>query len=412
MKRVVLVSLGLMLVAAHVGCLPADTGMSGTGGTTGTAGTGNSGAAGNDGTGTAGTSGAAGNDGTAGTGNPGTAGTSNPGTAGDSGGTGGTGGATGTGGTTGNGGRGGTTGVGGGTAGVTGSGGRGGTTGTAGTGGSAAGTTGRGGTTGTAGTGGSAAGTIGTAGTTGTGGATGNVVCDSVKAALDGFQYLLPCGADQSYSVLVCQNPRPACTYNNSEYLVQGTCNGDKKFTIAGTSAQSCTITLHVQGIVEPKRYFTGTNRCTTYFGMPYEGFAQGPAAGGVTSGCYPNTSGNYNVYMMHVSDSTTVLGTNVTGTRYYWNAINKTEAHFSYKLDYTTPTITIKGGTTLWMLADDSNQSAIKNCDTTSIDQATTAAGGKCNPLMVSGLTTAPGPAITQPYGGQFVVLHVASAQ
>ncbi len=355
MKRVVLVSLGLMLVAAQVGCLPADTGMSGTGGATGTAGTGNSGAAGNDGTGTAGTSGAAGNFGTAGTGSPGTAGTTNPGTAGDSG-SAGTGGPTGTGGTNSNGGRGGTTGPGGGTAGTTGSGGRGGTT--------------------------------GTAGTTGTGGATGNVVCDSVKAALDGFQYLLPCGADQSYSVLVCQNPRPACTYNNSEYLVQGTCNGDKKFTIAGTSAQSCTI------------------------GMPYEGFAQGPAAGGVTSGCYPNTSGNYNVYMMHVSDSATVLGTNVTGTRYYWNAINKTEAHFSYKLDYTTPTITIKGGTTLWMLADDSNQSAIKNCDTTSVDQATTAAGGKCNPLTLSGLTTAPGAAITQPYGGQFVVLHVASAQ
>ena len=81
-----------------------------------------------------------------------------------------------------------------------------------------------------------------------------------------------------------------------------------------------------------------------------------------------------------------------MTGTRYYWNAINKTEAHFSYKLDYTTPTITIKGGTTLWMLADDSNQSAIKNCDTTSIDQATTAAGGKCNPLMVSGLTPGAG--------------------
>jgi hypothetical protein len=421
MKRVVLVSLGLMLVAANAGCLPADTGTTGTGGSTGTAGTGNSGAAGNDATGTAGTSGAAGNPGTAGTsstgaagdGNPGTAGMSNPGTAGEAG---GSGGGAGTGGATGNGGRGGTTGGRGGTNGTAGTGGgaagASGTAGTTGTGGSAMGTAGRGGSNGTAGTGGSAAGASGTAGTTGTGGGSGNVVCDSVKAALDGFQYLLPCGADQSYSVLVCQNPRPACTYNNSEYLVQGTCNADKKFTIAGTSSQSCTITLHVQGIVEPKRYFTGTNRCTTYFGMPYEGFAQGPAAGGVNSGCYPNTSGNYNVYMMHVSDSTTVLGTSVTGTRYYWNAINKTEAHFSYKIDYTTPTITIKGGTTLWMLADDSNQSAIKNCDTTSIDQATTAAGGKCNPLTLSGLTTAPGPAITQPYGGQFITLHVASAQ
>src|SRR4029077_18343730 len=160
-----------------------------------------------------------------------------------------------------------------------------------------------------------------------------------VKAALDGFQYLLACGTDQNYSVLVCQNTRPACTYNNSEYLVQGTCNTDKKFTIAGTSSQSCTITLHVQGIVEPKHYSTGTNRCTTNFGAADEGYAFGPANGGVNSGCYPTTSGNYNVYMMHVSDSATQLtGTTLTGTRYFWNAINKTEAHFSYKIDYTTP--------------------------------------------------------------------------
>jgi hypothetical protein len=419
MKRVLLVSFGLMLAATYVGCLPADTGTTGTAGTSGstpgTAGVGGPGAAGTNGTpGNAGTTGNAGDNGATGTGNTGTPGAAGdngtPGAAGDNGATGtagdGAGGsATGSGGTVGNGGRGGNAGGNGGS----GPAGRGGTTGTAGNAAGASGTAGRGGTTGTAG---STAGATGTAGTTGTGGASGNVVCDSVKAALDGFQYILPCGADQSYSVLVCQNSRPTCTYNSSEYLVQGTCNGDKKFTIAGTSSQSCTITLHVQGIVEPKKYFTGTNRCTTNFGTAYEGFVSGPANGGVNTGCYPNTSGNYNVYMMHVSDNTTVLGTTLTGTRYYWNGINKGEAHFSYKIDYTTPTITIKGGQTLWMLADDSNQSAIKNCDTTSIDQATTAAGGKCNPLTVSGLVTAPGPAITQPYNGQFVVLHVASAQ
>jgi hypothetical protein len=413
-----------MLSAAYVGCLPADMGGTGTGGSTGTpgsAGNGNQGAAGDTGNpGAAGTSaqgsagdsgnpqGAGGNPQGAG-GDPQGAGGSPQGSGGSSGGNpqGAGGSPQGAGGTPqgaggnpqGSGGRGGTAG---GTAGRGGTGG-----GSAGTGGSTAGTGGsRGGTSGTAGTGGS-----GTGGS-GTGGSGSNPVCDSVKAALDGFQYILPCGADQSYSVLVCQNGKPTCPYNSSEYLVQGTCNGDKKFTIAGNSSQSCTITLHVQGVVEPKKYFTGTNRCTTNFGTAYEGFVSGPANGGVNSGCYPNTSGNYNVYMMHVSDNTTVLGTSLTGTRYYWNGINKSEAHFSYKIDYTTPTITIKGGQTLWMLADDSNQSAIKNCDTTSIDQATYAAGGKCNALTVSNLVTAPGPAITQPYNGQFVVLHVASAQ
>jgi len=255
--------------------------------------------------------------------------------------------------------------------------------------------------------GGNTGGSGGSAG--GAGGATANPVCDSVKSFLDGFQYVLPCGPNQSYSVLVCQNTTPRCTYNNSEYLVQGTCNTDKKFTVAGTSAQSCTITLHVQGVVEPKHY---NSHCMTFFNMPIEGYAFGPANGGNPNGCYPQTSGNYNVYMMHVSDSATALtGTNLTGTRYFWNAINQNEAHFSYKIDYTTPTITIKGGQTLWMLADDSNQSAIKNCDPSSTDAAT-APPGICNGISVANVLFAPGAALTQPYNGQFISLHVASAQ
>ncbi|HVY38283.1 MAG TPA: hypothetical protein VHM31_10110 [Polyangia bacterium] len=380
MKRVVLLSLGLFSLGAYVGCLPSDMPGSATGGSSGQA------------------TGGSGNTSTTG-GAPGSGGNDNPtGTGGDSGpqGSGGssTGGVVGTG-TGGSG---------------TGSGGR-------GEGGAAgAGTGGRsstGGAVGT-GTGGAATGTGGAAGMTGggTGGTTANPVCDSVKSFLNGFQYLLPCGADQNYSVLVCQNTKPACAYSNSEYLVEATCNADKKFTVAGTSSQSCTITLHVQGIVEPKHYLTGTNRCTTNYGTAYEGFASGPANGGSDSGCYPNLQGNYNVYMMHVSDNGTFLGKNLTGTRYYWNAINKTEAHFSYKIDYTTPPITIKGGQQIWMLADDSNASAIKNCDTSSNDQATYAAGGKCNPLQIANLDTSGGAAIAQPYAGQFITLHVASAQ
>jgi hypothetical protein len=244
----------------------------------------------------------------------------------------------------------------------------------------------------------------------GTGGApAANPVCDSVKQFLDGFEYLLPCGPVQSYSVLVCQNPAGACA-GGSEYLVQGTKNLDQKFTVAGTAAQSCTITLSVQGVVEPKHYQTGGNRCTTYFGSAMEGFAQGPANGGVTSGCYPTTTGNYNVYMMHVSDSATALtGTALTGTRYYWNAINQNEAHFSYPINYTTPSITIKGGQTLWMLADDSNCSAIKNCAATSVDNAASPPG-RCDPVTVPNIVaTKP---IAQPYNGQFVLLHVTSAK
>lgn len=244
-----------------------------------------------------------------------------------------------------------------------------------------------------------------------TGSSTGNPVCDSVKQFLDGFEYLLPCGADQSYSVLVCVNNRGVAGPAGTEYLTQGTRNLDTKFTVAGPATQSCTVTLQVQGVVEPKHYQTGTNRCTTNFGTPQEGFASGPANGGVNTGCYPTTSGNYNVYMMHVSDSATMLtGNTLTGTRYFWNAINFNEAHFSYPISYTTPPITIKGGQTLWMLADDSNSSAIKNCATTSVDNAA-APPGRCDPITAPNVNPAPGKAIVQPYNGQFVLLHVASA-
>jgi hypothetical protein len=239
----------------------------------------------------------------------------------------------------------------------------------------------------------------------------GNAVCDAVKGFLDGFMYNLPCGPNQSYSVLVCQNPAGNCP-GGSEYLVQGTHNTDMKFTVPGTADQSCTITLKVQGVVEPKHYQTGTNRCTTYFGGAMEGFAQGPAAGGVNTGCYPTTSGNYNVYMMHVSNNaTTLTGTGVTGNRYFWNAINQNEAHFSYPINYTTSAITIKGGQTIWMLADDSNCSAIKNCATTSVDNAASPPG-RCDGITVPNVTFPTGKTLTQPYNGQFILLHVATAQ
>jgi hypothetical protein len=284
--------------------------------------------------------------------------------------------------------------------------------GSTGTGGGQVGTDAGSGTGGrNGGTGGVAVDAGGGLGGAGTGGASGNPVCDSVRQFLDGFAYMLPCGANQSYSVLVCVNPAGACA-GGSEYLVQGTHNTDMKFTVAGTAAQSCTLTLTVQGVVEPKHYSAGTNRCTTYFGSPQEGFAQGPAAGGVNSGCYPATSGNYNVYMMHVSDSPTALtGTAVTGMRYFWNAINQNEAHFSYPINYTTPPITIKGGQTLWMLADDSNCSAIKNCATTSVDNAASPPG-RCDGITVPNIVPPVGKTIAQPYNGQFVLLHVATAQ
>ena len=53
--------------------------------------------------------------------------------------------------------------------------------------------------------------------------------------------------------------PRARTTIRSTSSRERAT--GTRNSPIAGTSAQSCTITLHVQGIVEPKRYFTGTDK-------------------------------------------------------------------------------------------------------------------------------------------------------
>jgi hypothetical protein len=170
----------------------------------------------------------------------------------------------------------------------------------------------------------------------------------------------------------------------------------DQKTTAPGPSDLTCMVTLRVRGIVEPKHY----NHCTTYYGQPDEGWANGPAAGGVTSGCYPSTAGNYNVYMLQV-------GGDSDGQRYYVNAINKSEAHFTYPIDYITPPFPVRGGDELWFLADDSNCSTIKNCNTTSLDGVGVSA--KCAPSTIADLPPSAG--ITQPYNGQFIYLSVVTA-
>jgi hypothetical protein len=200
---------------------------------------------------------------------------------------------------------------------------------------------------------------------------------------LDGQKYLLACGPDQGYSNLVCQNPQGACPNQGQPYLTLGMHNRDEHVKFGGTAGTVYQVTIHVRGIVEPKHY-TGGVKDTAH-----EGFYTGGA---------PSQSGNYNVYLLKISGQ--------QGQSYFLNALNQQEAHFSYPIDYTV-TIPIEGGADMWFLSDDSNCSAIKNCDTSSVDKP----GGQpgCKPITLTGFNE---PGITQPYNGQFIVIHVTDVK
>ena len=273
------------------------------------------------------------------------------------------------------------------------------------------GETGQGGMTGAGGmvgTGGRGMGGAGMGGA-GMGGAGGGMTDDAaqVKADLEmAGKWLLPCGQDQSYSLLVCQNnpPTGGCRGPSATvpYLTAGTINLDKTVTVRGTPGKTYTVTARIQGVVEPKHYQNGVNTtATTCTGTPNNNC--GWYVGGA-----PQTNGNYNVYMMWVSAPAPTPTTGLQGQYFFLNNINKTEAHFSYPIDYQV-TFQINGGAMVRFLADDSNCSAIKNCDTTSVDTVP-GGGGRCNPITVPNMVATAAGAVTQPYNGQFIVMSIVS--
>jgi len=261
----------------------------------------------------------------------------------------------------------------------------GGSAGQGGTGGGAGGD--RGGGSGSAGTGGvsgrgGGSGNAGAGGAGGRGGGSGNAGAGGAGVAtiLDGQRWLVPCGKPQSLSDLVCVNmssPTGGCPSTGS-YLTSGMVNRDETVTFAGTPGTVYDVTVRIRGVVEPKHYLGGTKD------EVHEGWYVGGA---------PNTAGAYQVYMLGVSEPQQV---------YFLNAVNHAEAHFSYPVDYTV-TIPIAGGSQVRFLASDTNCSAIRNCDSTSIDGI--ASQAKCYPLVVPGESS-----VAQPYDGQFMVMHVVS--
>jgi hypothetical protein len=227
-------------------------------------------------------------------------------------------------------------------------------------------------------------------------------------AVLDNMQWILPCGPNQGYSDLVCVNqPAPNCNGTNP-YLTRGTINQDQTITVGGTAATTYMVTARFRGIVETKAYQGGTKPNPTVK-------SDGWYVGGT-----PQTNDNYNVYMLGVSSPAQVYYMNALGNQ--TPAITPNNGHFSYIVDFVA-TFPINGGAQVRFLTDDSNCSAIRNCNSATSREGAGGAG-VCNGLTLPNFTPVLNPRVvtvpasttgaaaitTQPYNGQFIVMEIQS--
>jgi hypothetical protein len=221
-------------------------------------------------------------------------------------------------------------------------------------------------TTGGVTTGGATGGT--TVGGTTTGGTTGGDLVATVGAGLNGFMLLGPCLNDSAGSV--CQTVQGACPGEKTDHALSGVLTTDKTIKLGGDAAKVYTLTLHVQGVVESKRYDGGKDS---------EGQLTSPKANGFCEGGTPTHGDAYNVYMIRVG---------TPKKDYFLNSLQTpgVSNHTTYGIDYTA-TIQANGGTDLRLVAADSNCSMIKNCGPTVND------GSVCaQPIIVANVDAGAG--------------------
>jgi hypothetical protein len=253
------------------------------------------------------------------------------------------------------------------------------------------GTIGAGGTTGAGGNG-----TGGTGGMTGAGGSqaggAGGSLLDVAKP-LDGKMLLSPCMQD--IQAATCYTQMGNCPQNTTDRALSGALLTDISVTLGGMTAQSYAITLHVQGEVESKSYLSGQDA---------DSVAASPTANGFCTGGTPTTADNYNVYLVRVTDP----GAN-THVDYFLNSLNPpgVSNHTTYGVDYMA-TITAKGGSTVRLVAADSNCNQIKNCGPTQNAGTTCAAPITLQGIEPSAVTSNTTFDFTTPYNGQWLVLTV----
>lgn len=299
--------------------------------------------------------------------------------------------------------------------------GTGGSTGTGGSGTGGSTGTGGGGTGGSTGTGGSGTGgSTGTGGTVvdasaGTGGREAGPAMDAatappdvaenlmaVAAPLNGVMLTGPCVVEEQASVCHTVAANAACPANNDRALA-GVLTTDRTVRLGGNPGQQYTITLHIQGEVESKQYPGGVDQ---------EATLTSPRADGWIVGGTPTTADNYNVYMIRVTNPNAPTAAPVN---YYMNSLQNPgrSNHTTYGIDYLTGTragteFKVMGGSTLRLVAGDSNCDMIKNCGP--IENNGTVCSG---PIVMTNiepdvLRLNPNFNFTTPYNGQWLAITV----
>jgi hypothetical protein len=127
---------------------------------------------------------------------------------------------------------------------------------------------------------------------------------------------------------------------------LSGVLTTDKTIMLGGDTTKTYTITLHVQGEVEAKQYNGTDQNQAGPVTAKLDGFAKGGS---------PVTTDNYNVYMIRVT---------APKADYFLNSLLPPgeSNHTTYTIDYVAK-IQAQGGTTVRLVAADSNCQMIKNC-------------------------------------------------
>ncbi len=251
-----------------------------------------------------------------------------------------------------------------------------------------AGTAATAGTGSTAGTGGAAGGT--TSGSLG-GGTSGGDLKETVAGQLNGAMLLGPCVNKTAESVCQTNKNGTACPGGNADAALSGYLSTDKTITLGGDPTKLYTITLHVQGEVESKKYDGGADQSAV---------GGSPKADGFCEGGTPSNGDAYNVYMARVTSPK---------KDYFFNSIQPpgVSNHTTYGIDYTAK-LKANGGSTIRLVAADKNCSMIRNCGPQENS------GNVCSaPITLQGidpvaLSKNPTFDFTKAYDGQWVVMVV----
>lgn len=238
---------------------------------------------------------------------------------------------------------------------------------------------------------GGSGGTSGSGGAGGTAGAGGSLL--DVAQALNGKMLRAPCLQDTAANV--CQTVPTACPpANGTDPALSGVLLTDTSVALRGTPGTPYTITLHVQGEVEAKRYNGGVDQ---------ENTSVSPRANGFCVGGTPSTADAYGVYMIRV--------TNPGGakTDYFLNSLvgPGVSDHTTYGIDYTA-SIQAQGGATIRLVASDQNCSQIKNCGPTQSGVNTCAQPIVLQNIEPTAISSNPTFNFSSPYNGQWISLVV----